>query len=103
MTNAAVAANPPTMTVCYALRNGRAVVNRPLDVIGMNGLVQLIYASTASGVIATSRSPILPETCGISLVARINYLAGHRRRAGRYVAVESFQKRGLPWIRSSAT
>src|ERR1019366_8450348 len=30
MTNAAVAANPPTMTVCHALRNGRAVVNRPL-------------------------------------------------------------------------
>ena len=30
MTNAAVAASPPTMTVCHALRNGRAVVNRPL-------------------------------------------------------------------------
>jgi hypothetical protein len=30
MTKAAVAANPPTMTVCHALRKGRAVVNRPL-------------------------------------------------------------------------
>lgn len=28
--NAAVAASPPTTTVCHALRNGLAVVNRPL-------------------------------------------------------------------------
>jgi len=30
MTNAAVAASPPTITVCHALRKGRAVVNLPL-------------------------------------------------------------------------
>ena len=30
MTKAAVAARPPTMTVCHALRKGRAVVNLPL-------------------------------------------------------------------------
>ena len=30
MTNAAVAASPPTTTVCHALRNGLAVVKRPL-------------------------------------------------------------------------
>jgi len=30
MTNAAVAASPPTTTVCHALRKGRAVVNLPL-------------------------------------------------------------------------
>ena len=44
------AANPPTMTVCHALRNGLAVVNRPL-----------MYSKTRSARSVTITEPTGPE------------------------------------------
>ena len=50
ITKAAVAANPPTMTVCHALRNGRAVINLPL-----------IYPKTRRARRVTITDPIKAE------------------------------------------
>ena len=50
ITNAAVAANPPTMTVCHALRKGRVVVNRPL-----------MYPNTKSASNVTTTEPTRAE------------------------------------------
>ena len=50
MTKAAVAANPPTTTVCHALRKGRAVVNLPL-----------MYPNTKSASNVTTTEPTRAE------------------------------------------
>src|SRR5713226_3774316 len=50
ITNAAVAASPPTITVCQALRKGRTVVNRPL-----------MYPNIKSASTVTTTEPIKAE------------------------------------------
>lgn len=65
MTKAAVAASPPTMTVCHALRNGLAVVNRPL-----------MYPKTRRAMSVTITDPIRAEW-----TERNKKLRGQRRHA----------------------